>query len=115
MDRDWKYLVIWEFHVRQGREPAFEKSYGSEGSWAQLFGKGEGFVATELNRDVKEPGRYLTLDFWSSREAYESFRQQHAARYKEIDAECEEMTESEAEIGRFARVTNYGADVKASY
>ena len=105
MDRDWQYLVIWEFHVRRGMEAAFERHYGPEGTWAQLFRKGEGFVATELSRDLKKPGRYLTLDFWSSEKAHEIFREQHAARYKEIDAECEEMTESEAEIGRFARVT----------
>ena len=106
MDRDWKYLVIWEFHVRRGMEAAFEKSYGPEGNWAQLFRKGEGFVATELSHDVKEPGRYLTLDFWSSQEAYESFREQHAARYQEIDAECEAMTEKEKKIGEFERAAD---------
>jgi len=105
MDRDWKYLVIWEFHVRRGMEAAFEKSYGPEGNWAQLFRGSDGFVATELNRDVKEAGRYLTLDFWTSKEAYDDFRARHAARYKEIDAECEAMTEKEVEIGKFARVT----------
>jgi heme-degrading monooxygenase HmoA len=105
MDGDWKYLVIWEFRVQRGMEAAFEKSYGPEGIWARLFRNGEGFVATELSRDEKKPGRYLTLDFWSSQEAYESFRAAHAARYKEIDAECEEMTESEIEIGKFARIT----------
>ncbi len=105
MDRDWQYLVIWEFRVRRGMEQLFEKHYGPAGTWAQLFQEGEGFVATELSRDLKEPGRYLTVDFWSSQEAYENFRDQHSARYQEIDAECEEMTESESEIGRFARVT----------
>ena len=105
MDRDWGYLVIWEFRVRRGMEEMFEKHYGPAGTWAQLFRKGEGFIATELSRDLERPGRYLTLDFWSSQKAYENFREQHAARYKEIDAECEAMTESEAEIGRFARVT----------
>jgi heme-degrading monooxygenase HmoA len=104
MDLDWKFVVIWEFHVRPGMERAFEKNYGADGSWARLFREGEGFVATELSRDVKKPGRYLTLDFWSSQEAYESFRDQHAVRYHEIDAECEELTGGEVEIGKFARV-----------
>lgn len=108
MDHDWRYLVIWEFRVSPGMEAMFEKHYGPGGTWVQLFRKGEGFIATELSRDLKEPGRYLTLDFWSSQGAYESFREQHATRYKEIDAECEEMTESEAEIGRFARVGEPG-------
>jgi hypothetical protein len=46
----------------------------------------------------------LTLDFWTSQKSYEDFRQRSAARYAAIDAECEALTESEVEIGRFARL-----------
>lgn len=81
---------------------AFEKSYGPEGVWARFFRTGEGFVATELI--VDESGRYLTIDYWVSEETYDKFRAQHAEGYQKIDAECEAMTESEMEIGRFARV-----------
>jgi len=47
---------------------------------------------------------YLTLDFWSSQAAYDHFRAERAADYKTIDQQCEEMTESEREVGRFLRV-----------
>src|SRR5215472_2439052 len=107
MQADWGYVVIWEFRVQPGMEADFERAYGSEGGWAQLFRTGDGFSGTELHRDVSVPGRYVTLDFWSSGEAYQRFRQRNAARYAAIDAECQSLTESEVEIGSFARVGEY--------
>ena len=98
------YLVIWEFRVRPGMESRFEEVYGPEGAWAQLFRTGDGFTGTELHRDAHIARRYITLDFWNSEQAYRRFRQQNAARYQAIDAECEAMTESEAEMGSFSRV-----------
>src|SRR5215472_3020837 len=80
MQADWGYVVIWEFRVQPGMEADFERAYGSEGRWAQLFRTGDGFSGTELHRDVSVPGRYVTLDFWSSGEAYQRFRQRNAAR-----------------------------------
>jgi heme-degrading monooxygenase HmoA len=102
MTGDWGFLVIWEFRVKPDMGLAFEKRYGPEGTWARFFRSGEGFVTTELIRD--ESGRYLTMDYWVSEETYHKFRAQHVETYQKIDAECEAMTESEKEIGRFARI-----------
>src|SRR5512135_3081812 len=104
MGRDWLYVVIWEFRVRPGMEAAFEEAYGPQGAWSRLFGSGEGYLRTELIRDLETTGRYLTLDFWSSRQAYEQFRIANAERYRAIDAECETLTESENRTGEFQRV-----------
>jgi heme-degrading monooxygenase HmoA len=98
------FIVVWEFRPRPGMEAAFERAYGPGGSWAQLFSKGKGFVATELNRDLKDSNRYLTLDFWESKEAYEAFRAKHAEDYAAIDRECEALTLEEKQIGAFERV-----------
>ena len=103
-DGEGKYLIVWEFRVRRGIEAQFEQVYGPNGKWAQLFSQGQGYVRTELHRDTKEILRYLTLDTWTSRQAYEEFREAHAAEYAAIDAECERMTTSEVEIGRYERV-----------
>jgi hypothetical protein len=100
---EWMYLVIWEFQVRPGMEMTFESIYGPGGAWVRLFEQSADFLGTELSRDEASPSRYLTLDFWSSREAYEQFQTQHAAEYKVIDAQCEQLTVSEREIGRFNR------------
>lgn len=105
MSEDWGHLIVWEFRAKAGIEQRFEQSYGPNGAWARFFATGEGYVRTELSRDLQVEGRYMTLDFWVSREAYEKFREANADRYHAIDAECEAMTESEVEIGSFERVT----------
>ena len=98
------YLVVWQFRPRLEAEQRFEEVYGPRGSWARLFETAEGFVRTELNRDLKDSGRYLALDFWTSKEAYESFRAKNAAEYAAIDQECEALTVEETLLGEFSRV-----------
>lgn len=98
------YLVIWEFHVRPGQEKKFEAIYGPHGQWAELFQRSENYLGTELNRDLQDGARYVTLDSWTSQEAYEGFRAQHAHEYASLDAWCAELTEREVELGRFTRI-----------
>jgi heme-degrading monooxygenase HmoA len=102
----WGYVVVWEFRPIAGTEARFEEAYGPRGAWARLFSTGEGFVATELNRDLKDPARYLTLDFWESRKAYDSFRENHTAEYAAIDRQCEALTAEEREVGAFERIVS---------
>jgi heme-degrading monooxygenase HmoA len=101
---DWSYLIIWEFRIRPEAKEHFEQAYGPEGQWARFFKQNKGYIGTELNRDLKDPRRYVTLDFWASREAYTSFRKEHHAEYQAIDRECEELTESEVEVGSLERI-----------
>lgn len=107
----WAYLVMWEFQVRAGMESRFEKVYGSKGDWARFFAQDGSYIRTELihnlrAKDSKGERTYVTLDFWTSQKAYAEFRKQHLAKYKALDRKCEDLTESEREIGRFARVSN---------
>jgi heme-degrading monooxygenase HmoA len=98
------YVVIWQFRPLAGAERRFEEAYGPNGAWARLFAGGEGFLRTELHRDLKDPGRYLTLDVWISKEAYGAFRAKHAAEYAAIDRECEILTAEETPLGEFTTV-----------
>src|SRR5579884_3107366 len=103
LERTWGYLVVWEFHVQGGQEQKFEAIYGPNGDWAELFRQSKNYRGTELSRDLHDPLRYVTLDFWTSQEAYEQFRSQHRNDYEALDARCERLTDREAEIGRFVR------------
>ena len=96
----WKFLVIWEFVVRPGKEELFEKIYGPDGEWAQLFRQGKGYCGTRLTRDCDDSRCYITLDFWESQADYETFKSQHAAEYNAIDRNCEALTEQETELGK---------------
>jgi heme-degrading monooxygenase HmoA len=56
------------------RDPAeFERVYGPDGDWSRFFRTGAGYVGTELLRDLETPGRYLVVDRWEGREAYDAF------------------------------------------
>ena len=98
-----KFTAVWEFHVSADKRRVFERAYGPNGDWAKLFRHGEGYIRTELIRDRDVPGRYMTLDFWTSRLAYQKFRRQNLAKYKAIDKRCEALTQSERCIGEFQR------------
>ena len=101
---EWGYLIMWEFRVRPGMEKRFEKIYGSDGDWARLFIQDESYFGTDLIHSLNGERTYITLDFWKSRQAYDEFRKRHLAKYEVLDQQCEDLTESEREIGRFVRV-----------
>jgi heme-degrading monooxygenase HmoA len=92
------FLVLWEFEVKPGTENRFESVYGPGGGWARLFAQDQAYLETRLLRDMHRPGFYLTMDRWESREAYEAFRQSHAAEYAALDAECELLSVQERHI-----------------
>jgi heme-degrading monooxygenase HmoA len=96
-----RYTIIWEFHVRPGSETHFEQVYGPDGDWVRLFRQDEGYIQTELLRDRKNPGRYLTVDHWVSRSAYERFWEQRVDDYKRLDGDCAHLTEREGQMGSY--------------
>jgi heme-degrading monooxygenase HmoA len=104
--REWGYLIMWEFQVREGMEKHFERVYGCEGDWARLFVQDESYIRTELIHHFNNARSYVTLDFWTSQEAYDKFRKERLADYKALDESCEDLTDSEREIGTFVRISN---------
>lgn len=95
------FVVIWEFRAEPRRVAAFEAAYSTSGPWVRLFERDVEFVGSELVRDAADPLRYVTIDRWSSADAYDRFRAAFAAEYAEIDAACEALTAAETPIGRF--------------
>ncbi len=95
------YVIVWEFRTRPGREAEFVAQYGPEGAWARLFRKSDGYIRTELLKDVAEERRFVTLDCWKSEEEFEKFRKQHPAEYERLDQELGSLTEEERRLGAF--------------
>jgi heme-degrading monooxygenase HmoA len=75
------YVILWRFRPSRGRESEFERAYGHSGEWALLFGRGDGYLGTELLRRSDDSREYLTLDRWVSRAAYETFRSRCSSVY----------------------------------
>jgi heme-degrading monooxygenase HmoA len=98
------YVIIWEYRVKWGKQSEFEAIYSPNGAWAELFRKETGYLGTTFLRDNKDPQRYVTIDRWTSKEAYESFLNQRAKEYKVLDTECEELTEQEFPLAKWNTV-----------
>ncbi|GAB3347614.1 antibiotic biosynthesis monooxygenase family protein [Lysobacter tyrosinilyticus] len=95
------FVAIWEYEARAGCEAAFEALYGSDGEWVALFREYDGYVGTELLRDVGHSNRFVTIDRWSSADAYAAFLTAAKPRYAQIDARGDALTLSERCLGRF--------------
>jgi len=98
------YVIVWEYQVKMDRRSEFEAAYSSEGAWAELFKRSEGFMAVELLRDETDPLHYLTIDRWRSKAGYEEFLSHWQEEYKALDALCETMTDREALIGKWGYI-----------
>ena len=92
------HVILWEFRCRPGCEAEFERVYGPRGEWARLFERGEGYLGTALNRDHGSARRYVVVDRWTTRQAFESFKERFRAEYEALDARCEALTEHEAPV-----------------
>ena len=95
------FVALWEHEVKPGCEESFQRVYGPSGDWAELFRSDANYHQTRLLRDVTRPAIHLTMDSWTSRQAYEAFVASHAAEYRKLDAAGEKLTLSERRIGWF--------------
>ncbi|MGB2677402.1 MAG: antibiotic biosynthesis monooxygenase [Candidatus Acidiferrum sp.] len=95
------FVILWEFEVKPGSEPAFERVYGPQGDWVRLFRSDPQFRMTRLLQDSSRPRIYCTMDFWDSEVAYENFKNIHRAAYQALDQATEGLTLSERHLGSF--------------
>jgi len=96
-----RYAYIWEYTVRPDRVDDFERLYGPEGAWSELFRLSAGYVSTVLLHDRRRSDRYVTVDHWESYEAWLEWRGRFDAQFDELDQRGDELTTQEREIGRF--------------
>jgi heme-degrading monooxygenase HmoA len=82
----------------------FERVYGADGDWAAFFRGGRGYVGTELLRDVEQQGRYLVVDRWETREAYNDFVERHREEYMRRVDETVFLYDHELRLGTFENV-----------
>jgi heme-degrading monooxygenase HmoA len=95
------FVRIWQYDVAEGHEQEFERIYAADGDWATLFAVSHGYVGTELYRCIGTSGRYITVDRFSSAEAWHRLLDEHGARYAELDRLAEATTSTERELIAF--------------
>jgi heme-degrading monooxygenase HmoA len=93
------FVVVWRYRVPAASVAAFERAYGPDGAWVELFQRHAGFLGTELVRG-DEPGTYLSIDRWTSAAAYEACLRDAKDEYRRLDAVFAALTDEEALVVR---------------
>ena len=91
-------IRVWEYDVREPAAAEFERIYGADGAWAQLFSSSDGFEGTELFASLSHPWRYLTVDRFRDEASWRRFQVEHREAYLALDAESERLTVGEREL-----------------
>jgi heme-degrading monooxygenase HmoA len=76
----------------------FEREYGSDGSWAQLFATAAGFVETSLYREARAATTYVTVDRFVSEQAWRAFRTDNDAAYTALGERLAHLTLEQEEL-----------------
>ena len=93
--------ILWEYEVPLANAAEFERHYDSSGTWVKFFRKAREYHGTALLRDDETLGRFMTLDYWDSFDAYQTFSAANEVEYRRIDAMCDSLTTSERRVGLF--------------
>jgi len=96
------HVIIWEFGVREERVLEFVSACSSDGDWAKLFGRADGYLETELLRSSQASNVFVTIDRWENASCFENFQEQFGSEYKKLDAAFEGYTWSEKKLGVFS-------------
>jgi quinol monooxygenase YgiN len=89
------FQILWQFETAPDDSARFVDVYGPAGPWVAFFRQAPGYLGTDLFSSTASPLRFLTLDRWDSRAAYEAFRRERSTEYSAIDAACEGLTTGE--------------------
>ncbi|MBL8099026.1 MAG: antibiotic biosynthesis monooxygenase [Anaerolineales bacterium] len=95
------FNIIWQYQVKEEHKIKFEEIYSTNGLWADLFKRSQGYLGTELFQDEINSQFYLTIDHWKSKQDFESFQSQWQEAYKLLDEQCEGLTEKESLLGKW--------------
>jgi catechol 2,3-dioxygenase-like lactoylglutathione lyase family enzyme/heme-degrading monooxygenase HmoA len=98
------FSYVWEYEVPADAETEFLRHYAPDGTWARLFGRAPGYRGTQLYRDRRRSGRYVTVDHWTDEAAYLEFRRRFAAEFEALDRTCGGLTRREAHLGELEPV-----------
>ena len=102
------FVILWEYEVKPGREESFERVYGPQGAWVELFRRSPHYLSTQLLRDPFRSSVYFTLDFWDSGNTYQQFKLAYHADYELLDRDTSDFFVSERYLGSFVQIASDG-------
>jgi heme-degrading monooxygenase HmoA len=92
------FAAVFLYEVDTGAHDAFQSVYGSDGEWARFFAPGDGYLGTEL---LRSGDRYLLIDRWTSRAAYDAFLAANEDEYARRNEDARRLWRREEDVGQF--------------
>jgi heme-degrading monooxygenase HmoA len=78
--------VMFQFHVKDGRQDVFEQFYGADGEWAAMGRRSRSFLGSSFLRDQIDDTRYVLIEYWSEMVVYERHRADFEDEIKSLQA-----------------------------
>lgn len=100
------FVYIWEYIVKEECLEEFKRIYGPAGDWVQLFRKADGYNTTGLLQDISDPNRFISVDFWNTKNDRDNFQNKFSREFEVLDKYCESLTKREKLIGDFNSYIN---------
>jgi hypothetical protein len=93
--------VVWQFDVRAGAGPEFEKLYGSDGTWTELSRRSRSFLGSSFLRDIGSDTRYLLVEYWGEMMVYEKHLADFRRQVDALEAQRTALVERMETVGVF--------------
>lgn len=103
-NRASRFAYAWQYLIDPARRNEFLAAYGPDGAWVRLFTRDSNYFGTVLLSDADNDSRFVTIDYWLSRDARDAFRTVHASDFSSLDRKCEAYTVTEEFLGDFTFV-----------
>jgi quinol monooxygenase YgiN len=99
------FAAVWEYEVAPAQAAAFERVYGADGDWAELFRRSPAYRGSLLVADRDRPGRYVVIDRFADEAGYRAALDTDRAAYDALSAACEPLWLSETALAGPAAAT----------
>jgi hypothetical protein len=93
--------IMWQFDVKNGREPEFEQLYGVDGDWTAMNRHARSYLGTSFLRDQNRASRYIVVEYWSETLVYEQHRAFRAEAIASLEERSRALVDSVEPLGIF--------------
>lgn len=95
------YCVVWQYEVENEKQSSFEKEYGDEGAWFQLFSTSRHYKGSQLSKCVNKNEMYLLMDWWEDATTYDAFLKENETTYTDLSKQLASLYKKETRLGEF--------------
>jgi hypothetical protein len=93
--------IMWQFEVKEGREPEFEQFYGADGEWTSVNRHTRSYLGSSFLRDQSRSSRYMVIEYWSEMLVYEQHKTYRSDAIDLLVGRRAELVESVEPMGVF--------------